>query len=149
MAIEDLPLVRGCRWWGSITVGRRGTRRAQLRLTCYRRYCGRGPASGVRWEGVRTRGTEHDMAPAAKFEPLQKRPSEATSAVRAATTEPREQVWQRIDQAQVDVNVALTDANQQAGQAANRAPSKWAQLKADAAAKREDVKAKIDKRAEQ
>jgi hypothetical protein len=91
---------------------------------------------------------EEKMDLAAQFEALQKRTSEATSAVRAATTEPREQVWQRIDQAQVDVNVTLTDAKQQPGQAANRAPSKWAQMKADAAAKREDVKSKIDKRAD-
>jgi hypothetical protein len=91
---------------------------------------------------------EEKMDLTAQFEALQKRTSEATSAVRAATTEPREQVWQRIDQAQVDVNVTLTDAKQQPGQAANRAPSKWAQMKTDAAAKREDVKSKIDKRAD-
>jgi hypothetical protein len=99
---------------------------------------------GLRWGAVRILGMEEKMDLTAQFEALQKRTSEATSAVRAATTEPREQVWQRIDQAQVDVNVALTDAKQQAG----RAPSKWAQMKADAAAKREDVKSKIDKRAD-
>src|SRR5262245_46513508 len=92
---------------------------------------------------------EEDMDLAAQFEDLQKRTSEASSAVRAATTEPRERVWQRIDQAQGDVNAALTDTRQDAGPAANHAPSKWAQIKADAAAKAEDVKAKIDRRADQ
>lgn len=86
---------------------------------------------------------------AAQFEALQKRTAEASSAVHAAATEPRERVWQRIDQAQVDVNAALTATRQQAGQASNRPPSKWAQLKADAAAKAEDVKAKIDRRGDQ
>ena len=92
---------------------------------------------------------EDDMDLAAQFEALQNRTAEASSAVRAAATEPRERVWQRIDQAQVDVNAALKDTTQQAGQGANRAPSKWAQMKADAAARAEDVKAKIDRRADQ
>ena len=34
-------------------------------------------------------------------------------------------------------------------QTADRAKSKWAQMKADAAAQREDMKAKINKRADQ
>jgi len=44
---------------------------------------------------------------------------------------------------------AVKDAKQQAGQAADRAQSKWAQMKADPAAKRDDVKARIDKRTRQ
>jgi len=43
----------------------------------------------------------------------------------------------------------MEDAKQQAGEAADRAQSKWAQMKADAAARREDIKAKIDKRADE
>ena len=61
----------------------------------------------------------------------------------------RAQLKQRIDQAQVDANLALKDAKQQADQAAEVAESKWAQMKADAAAKMDDVKTKIDKRADQ
>ena len=71
--------------------------------------------------------------------------AEAKSSVEAAVTESREKLRQSIDQAQVDVNLALKDAGQQAGEAADRARSKWAQMKADAAAKMDDVKAKIDK----
>jgi hypothetical protein len=91
---------------------------------------------------------EADMDLAARFEALQKRTSEASSAVRAASTEPRARVWERVEQAQVDVNAALRDTKQAADQAGNRTPSKWAQMKADAAAKAEDIKTKIDRRAD-
>ena len=43
----------------------------------------------------------------------------------------------------------MADAKQRADKTADRAQSKWAQMKADAAARREDIKAKIDKRADQ
>jgi hypothetical protein len=46
-------------------------------------------------------------------------------------------------------NQAMEDAKQQAGETADRAKSKWAQMKADAAARREDIKAKVNKRADQ
>jgi hypothetical protein len=102
-----------------------------------------GLAPGIaRWDGG-----EMDLA--AQFEALQKRVSEAASTVRAAASESRDQLKQRIDQAQVDADLARKDAQQQAGQAADRAQGKWAEMKADAAAKMEDVKAKIDKRGDQ
>ena len=77
---------------------------------------------------------------------LQKRVAETKSAVQAAATESREQLRQRIDQAQLDIHVAVEDAQQRAGEAADSARSKWAQMKADAAAKMDDLKAKIDRR---
>jgi chromosome segregation ATPase len=77
---------------------------------------------------------------------LQKRVAEAKSAVQAAATESREELRQRIDQAQLDIHLAVKDAQQRAGEAAGGARSKWAQMKADAAAKMDDLKAKIDKR---
>ena len=43
----------------------------------------------------------------------------------------------------------MQGAKQQVEETADRAESKWAQMKADAAARREDFKAKIEKRAEQ
>jgi hypothetical protein len=43
----------------------------------------------------------------------------------------------------------MEDAKQQAEATADRAKSKWAQMKADAAAQREDMKAKINKRTDQ
>ena len=43
----------------------------------------------------------------------------------------------------------MQDAKQQTDEAVDRAQSKWAQMKADAAARRQDFKAKIEKRAEE
>jgi hypothetical protein len=43
----------------------------------------------------------------------------------------------------------MQDAKQQAEQTADRGRSKWAQMTTDAAARREDIKAKIEKRADQ
>jgi hypothetical protein len=85
----------------------------------------------------------------AQFEGLQAKVSEALSAVRAAAGESRDQLKERIDQAQASADTALEDAQQRAGEAGDSARSKWAQMKADAAAKRDDVKAKLDKRGDQ
>jgi gas vesicle protein len=77
---------------------------------------------------------------------LQTRAAEAKRAVQAATAETRDQLRKRIDQAQADIDLAVKDAQQQAGEAADSTRSKWAQMKADASAKMDDLKAKIDKR---
>ena len=85
---------------------------------------------------------------AAQLDELQQHITEARSAAEAATSEPPDQRRQRIDQAQADTD---RTAKQQAPEAAagEQEPSKWAQLKADAAAKRDDVKAKVDQRTRQ
>jgi hypothetical protein len=77
---------------------------------------------------------------------LQQHVAEVKSAAQAGATEDRDQLKQRIDQAQVDVNLGVKDAKQEAGAAAASARSKWAQMKADAAVRMDDVNAKIDKR---
>jgi hypothetical protein len=82
----------------------------------------------------------------ARLDALQKRVEDAKSAAQSAVTESRDQLRQRIGQAQVDMNLAVKDAQQRAGEATDSARSKWAQMKADAAAKMDDLKAKIDKR---
>jgi hypothetical protein len=82
----------------------------------------------------------------AKFNGLQRRVADAKAAAQAAAAESRDQLKQRIHQAQDDLDVTVEDTEQQAGVAAAEARSKWAQMKADAAARREDIKAKIDKR---
>src|SRR6266545_3743429 len=70
----------------------------------------------------------------AQLDELQQRAAAAKAAAQAAATESREQLRQRIDQAQVDVNLAVKDAKQQAGEAAASARRRWAQMKADDAA---------------
>jgi hypothetical protein len=81
-----------------------------------------------------------------RLDALQKRVAAAKADVQAAATESREQLGKRIDQAQGDLDRATQKAKQQADQAADRAGTKWAQMRADAAAKMENVKAKMDKR---
>ncbi len=85
----------------------------------------------------------------AKLENLQAKVNETVETARAAADENREQLKQRVHQAQDDANQAMEDAKQQAEETADRAKSKWAQMKADATAQREDMKAKINKRTDQ
>jgi hypothetical protein len=82
----------------------------------------------------------------AKFDDLQQRVAEAKAAAQAATAESRDQLKQRIHQAQDDLDRDVEGTKQEASQAAADARSKWTQMKVDAAAHRDDIKAKIDKR---
>ncbi|HEX6877841.1 MAG TPA: hypothetical protein VF165_19430, partial [Nocardioidaceae bacterium] len=77
----------------------------------------------------------------AKLDALQRSAEKARSDARAAATETQDQLKQRIDQAEVDVNLGVTVAKQRVGEAADRAQSKWAQMKVDASAKMDDIKA--------
>jgi flagellar biosynthesis GTPase FlhF len=105
--------------------------------------------SSVRHSGRHQRPEGAPMDFSAKLENLQAKVNETVETARAAANENREQLKQRVDQAQDDANQAMEDAKQQAEETADRAKSKWAQMKADAAARREDMKAKINKRADQ
>jgi hypothetical protein len=89
---------------------------------------------------------EGEMDFSTRFEELEKRTSDALATVRSAATASRDQLRGQIDQAQVDLDLAGKDAKQEAGEAADRAQTKWAQMKADAKSRMDDVKAKIDKR---
>jgi hypothetical protein len=81
------------------------------------------------------------MDVAAQFEALHNHVSEASSAVQAAASESPDQLKQRIDQAHVD-----KDARQQTTQAADSTGGKWAELKADTAARMDAIKARIENR---
>jgi len=78
-----------------------------------------------------------------RLDGLQQQVADARTGVQVAATESRDQLRQRIDQAQADQNRAAKDAQRSA-----EAPgsSKWKQIRADAAAKMDDVKARMDKR---
>ena len=84
-----------------------------------------------------------------QLDDLQQRAADVKTSAKAAVSESRDQLRQRIDQAKVDVDQKATDARQQVDEAAADARSKWAQLKADTAAKLDDFDAKIDRRADQ
>ena len=77
---------------------------------------------------------------------LQQQAADARTGVQAATTESRDQLRQRIDQAQDDQNQAAKGAQRYAEASGS---SKWKQIRADAAAKMDDVKARMDKRNQQ
>jgi hypothetical protein len=135
LAVVVLPKLtpRRCGWMGLV-------RRVQTRFD--------GLADGRQRVGRRRdRGAHMDFS--AQLESLQERTSQTVATVRAASAESRAQLKQRIDQAQIDADLALQDAEQDAGHAADRARSKWAQTKADVATKMGNVKAKIDKRSDQ
>ena len=84
-----------------------------------------------------------------QLDDLQQRAAEAKTSAQAAVSESREKLRRRIDQAKVEVDQKATDARQDAGAAADDARSKWAQLKADTAAKLDDFDAGMDRRADQ
>lgn len=81
-----------------------------------------------------------------RLDGLQQQAADARTGVQAATTESRDQLRQRIDQAQADQNRAAKEDAQRSAEAPASAPSKWKQMKADAAAKMSDVKVQMDKR---
>lgn len=80
----------------------------------------------------------------AELDGLQRQVAQTKSSVQAATTESREQLRQRIDQAQMDTDSAARKT-QQSPQGRD-AQNKWAKMRADASDKMGEVKARIDKR---
>src|SRR6476660_8873040 len=81
-----------------------------------------------------------------RLDDLQQRVATARSAVQSAAAESEAQLRQRIDRAQADLDRSVEIARQEVSQAADSARVKWAQLKADAAAKMGDDTANIEKR---
>src|SRR4029453_14165526 len=81
-----------------------------------------------------------------RLDELQQRVAATKAAVQAAATESREQLRQRVGQAQQAAQEPQPRAQQRAHQTTDRARSKFAQMKADATAKMDDVQAKIDQR---
>jgi hypothetical protein len=84
-----------------------------------------------------------------KLDHLEKQTNETVSTAKAAAAEDRQKLQQRIDQTQVDMNLALKDTKQRVEQAADRAEGSWAQMRADASNKMDAFKAKISKRRSQ
>ncbi len=77
---------------------------------------------------------------------LQKRAAELKSSFDQARRETNEQVKARIDQVKADIAARQDAAKEKAEQAADRTQSQWKSLKADAAAKRADFQAGIDRK---
>jgi hypothetical protein len=71
------------------------------------------------------RGAPMDFS--AQLEKLQQQANETVASIQSASSETRDQLKQRIDQARVDANLALMDVKQQAGETSDQVQSKWAQ----------------------
>jgi hypothetical protein len=80
----------------------------------------------------------------AELDGLQRQVAQTKSSVHAATTESREQLRQRIDQAQIETDSAARKTQQSAQ--GSDAQNKWEKMRADASDKMSEVKARIDKR---
>ena len=88
----------------------------------------------------------------AQLDALQRNVTASKAVVETAATESRDQLRQRIDQAEIDADRGAVDAAQgehnaddpDAAGAGTRTP--WARMKADAAARIHTVKVEIDKR---
>ena len=89
------------------------------------------------------------MKLSSRFDDLRQRAADADASVHAAASESRDQLKARIDEAQVNLDLAKMNVKQRTGKASDEARGKWAQIRADAAAKADDVKAKIEKRSDQ
>ena len=83
-----------------------------------------------------------------RLDELEQQVAGAKIGVQAAATESRDQLRKRIEQAQVDPNRAEKDA-QRSTEAPASTRSKWEQMRADAAQKRDEVKARMNKRTQQ
>jgi hypothetical protein len=84
-----------------------------------------------------------------QLDKLEQDVADTKSAADAAAKESHDKVKQRIDRAQADINEAVRHAQQEADMAADSARSKWARMKADNAAKMDDLKARIEMRSAQ
>ena len=80
---------------------------------------------------------------------LQKQVAHLKNAADQAREESSAQVRERIDQAKADAAAHQEPAPEQAGQAAGRAQSQWQSVKANAAAKMQDLQDRIDRRRDQ
>jgi glycerol-3-phosphate dehydrogenase len=84
-----------------------------------------------------------------QFAGLEQRTVDSSRYVKAAATESRQQLEQRIGETEEGLDTAPQGARGEAGMAAIPRQSKWTQMRADVSAKMEDVKAKIDQRSDQ
>ena len=83
----------------------------------------------------------------AQFQDLQARVAAAATTVEQAATESRAQLKQQIDQG--GRGAGKEGGKEQVGEAADRAQSKWTQLKSDVSAKMDELKTRADKRSDQ
>jgi hypothetical protein len=84
-----------------------------------------------------------------KVDTLQQHVTDTKVAAESAVSESRDKLQQRINQAQVDVHLAMMDAKEDSEHAAAATRGKWAQLKADVAAHVSETQARLNTRGAQ
>lgn len=81
-----------------------------------------------------------------QIDALQQRAADLKSSFDQSTKETSEQVRERLGQARADIDARQDAVKAKAGQAAGRAQSQWAAMKADAAARTAAFHDKIDRK---
>jgi hypothetical protein len=114
-----------------------------------RSHLDRGRTAWANEDGLPDRIKEAYVNVSDQVDALQQRVAELKSSFNAARRESNEQVKARIDNLKADIAARQDAARDKAVQDADRAQSQWASLKADAAAKRADLQARIERRRDQ
>ena len=86
------------------------------------------------------------MSISEQVDALQKRVADLKDSAEQARKETNEQVNARISQAKADIVARQGTVKEKAEQAAGRAQSRWVSLKADAAAKTQDLRDRIGRK---
>jgi DNA repair exonuclease SbcCD ATPase subunit len=93
----------------------------------------------------RPRIEEEFMSVSEQVEALQKRAEDLKSSADQARHETAEQIKARIDKARADITARQDAVKAKAGQAAEHAQGQWKSMKADAAAKTQDLRDRMDR----
>ena len=81
-----------------------------------------------------------------QIDALQKRAADLKSSFDKSRQETNEQVKARLSHAKADIDARQSAAKEKAGQAADRTQSQWKSMKADAAAKRQAMQDRVDRK---
>jgi chromosome segregation ATPase len=95
--------------------------------------------------GRRTRIEEEFMSVSEQVDALQKRAADLKSSAGQARHETDEQIKARIDKARADIAARQDAVKAKADQAADHAQGQWKAMKADAAAKTQDLRDRMDR----
>ena len=80
-----------------------------------------------------------------QLDSLEQHATDAKNTALAAVSESRDELQQRIDQAEVQVHLGLQTADQHADELARKTQGRWAQTKADVAARMDEAKTRVGK----
>ena len=86
------------------------------------------------------------MSVSEQIDALQQRAAELKSSADQARHETDEQIKTRIDKTRADIAARQDAVKAKAGQAADHAQSQWKSMKADAAAKTQDLRDRMDRK---